>query len=73
MDRDYTKIKLQGTEPIKDLIGTSLDGKTVYSELKLSEILLQDVDLYKKIIEEKNEQINEKDFKIGMLEKEMKE
>ena len=55
MDRDYTKIKLQGNEPIKDLTGPSLDGKTVYSELKLSEILLQDVDSYKKIIEEKNE------------------
>jgi len=31
------------------------DGKTVYSELKLSEILLAEVDAYKNIITKKDE------------------
>lgn len=35
----------------------NLDSKTVYGELKLSEILLGDVDAYKKIIDDKNEVI----------------
>ena len=36
----YNQIKIQGNESVKDLAGTILDGKTVYSELKLSQILL---------------------------------
>jgi len=53
--KDYKQIKLQGNEPLQDASGTMQDGKTVYSELKLSEILLAEVDAYKNIITKKDE------------------
>ena len=62
MERDYNQLQLQGNKSVKEIAGVALDGKTVYSELKLSEILLQDVDAYKAIISDKNEQIEEKEF-----------
>ena len=62
MERDYNQLQLQGNKSVEEIAGVALDGKTVYSELKLSEILLQDVDAYKAIISDKNEQIEEKEF-----------
>jgi len=47
MNKDYKK--LTSTDPHT----TNEGNKTVFSELKLSELLLQDVDSYKKIIIDK--------------------
>jgi len=41
MNKDYYKIKLQGNQPVE------ANSKSVFVELKLSEILLKDVDSYK--------------------------
>jgi len=51
MNKDYKKVTIN--EPFGNTNQFMTGNKTVYGEMKLSAILLQDVDEYKKIIASK--------------------
>ena len=62
MKKDYHKVKYednlrdgQHLNEFNSQIGSISNNKTVFSELKLSEVLLHDVDAYKNIINLKSE------------------
>ena len=78
MNKDYSTLKA-GEGGISGKVAASMPGigtgnnKTVFSELKLSEILLQDIDIYKDQIKSKDK-INERnENQIIMLRKNLKE
>ena len=56
LEKDYTKIKINANDMAKTSDGPLPSNKTVYQELKLSQILLADIDQYKQIIWKKNEE-----------------
>ena len=61
MSKDYKQVKVSANENVKSPSGPLGNNKTVYSELKLSEILLQDIDTYKQLIWQRNENLDKKD------------
>ena len=74
MSKDYTNVDLSATG-LSQNIGRSQLGqnKTVYSELKLSEILLADIDTFKAEVMRLKE-LNQRDQdEIAILSKEVKE
>ena len=76
MNKDYKNLAI-GENGIsgntQSVIPGNTNNKTVFSELKLSEILLQDIDIYKEQIIAKD-QLNEKnENQITMLKKNLKE
>lgn len=69
MTKDYDKINLAQFST-KAPVGTN---KTVFGELKLSQILLGDIDVYKSQITASNERHQKDEAEIAMLTKNLKE
>ena len=73
MDRDYTKVQLVDNSKTFGHSDQHAKQQTIFTELKLSEILLQDVDNYKRVINQKNEEVEVQKIEVLRLNKIVKE
>jgi hypothetical protein len=78
MNKDYNALGSVGVgvsgKVASSVLGTGLgSNKTVFSELKLSEILLKDIDVYKEQIKSKDKLLERNENQVIMLRKNLKE
>ena len=78
MNKDYNALGSVGVgvsgKAASSVLGTGIgSNKTVFSELKLSEILLKDIDVYKEQIKSKDKLLERNENQVIMLRKNLKE
>ena len=57
MEKDYSKVQISGSQQLGGKVGSTVNlmsNKTVFSELKLSEILLGDIEEFREEIKRRD-------------------